>query len=68
MKTARLFFMLLSVTHTVHLPLKLGGVGVLEFKILWGGQNIFDFRGVVLGAGGIVFTVWLIHPSSVFSF
>ena len=48
--------MLLSVTHTVHPSLKLGGVGVLEFKILWGGQNIFDFRGGGLSWGeGIYF-------------
>lgn len=47
--------MLLSVTHTVHPSLKLGGVGVLEFKILWGGQNIFDFRGGLSWGEGIYF-------------
>ena len=47
--------MLLSVTHTVHPSLKLGGVGVLEFKILWGGQNIFDFRGGCPGGRGYIF-------------
>ena len=37
------------VYHSVHPPLRLGGVGILEFWVFEGDQNIFDFKG-----GGVV--------------
>ena len=42
--------------HSVNLLLRLeGGVGILEFGFFWGGQNIFDFRGVLSYEGEVYF-------------
>ena len=38
-------------THSVP-PVKVrGSVGILDFLVFWGGQNIFDFRG----GGGYIY-------------
>ena len=39
--------------HSVQPPLRLGGVRILEFWVLGGGQNSFDFKGLVYSVGGV---------------
>ena len=46
---------MINSTHKrrVQPPLRLGGVGILEFWVLGGGQNSFDFKGLVYSVGGV---------------
>ena len=48
-------------THSVP-PVKVrGSVGILNFLVFWGGQNIFDFRG----GGGIFIWGRSVHSPSI---
>ena len=55
--------------HSVHPPLMLEGG--LEFWVLWGGQNIFDFgSGELFYEGERVIFLWgnSVHSTSIFTF
>ena len=55
--------------HSVHPPLSLGGVvGILEFRVLGGGQNILDFRGGFCYEVGIFLRGRSIHSPFIFPF
>ena len=49
--------------HSVQPPLRLGGVRILEFWVLGGSQNSFDFKGLVYSVGGVGGgRVFILHP------
>ena len=48
--------------HSVQPPLRLGGVRILEFWVFGGGQNSFDFKGLVYSVGGVGGRVFILHP------